>query len=551
MTFQVDLIWLGGFADQPPWSLGEVWPVEASPLAIHLLVQEHLPNSRAQAWFFWDGALGAPREEIVQEALQTPGDIWHAGLRLGAGGLPRLMDMVNPTWMLNRDPPPNIAATSWRLSLRCCLVRTAVLRQVGWVYPEFLTLEAAALEWGHRCIRSGVITRHIPWLVPANLVAETPAIPFVDELRFIYYRFERRWCKWALGRGWLTRYIAWRQAKQAWQQVSHGPRPQIPAPFSRNFSSAAFNTANGRVSVLIPTLDRYPYLRTLLGQLAGQAVKPLEIIIVDQTREENRDHNLAKDFPHLPLKMIYLDQPGQCSARNAGLTAAQGEFILFIDDDDEVQPDLIAAHLQMIRTSGADVSSGVAEDVGAGPLPEDFTFMRLSDVFPTNNTLIYRHVLKNSGLFDMAFNREARADADLGMRLYLSGAHMLLNPQISVIHHHAPAGGLRTHKARVITYSSSRQSLTQRHLPSRSEIYLAKRYFTPLQVREALWLAILGTFSARGNSWHRAMKIIISALCLPHTWWKIWVKVRQAEEMLKTYPQIPPLPEQERGEAEV
>ena len=80
-------------------------------------------------------------------------------------------------------------------------------------------------------------------------------------------------------------------------------------------------------------------------------------------------------------------------------------------------------------------------------LPDAFTLRRASDVFPTNNTMLRKSALRLSGLFDLAYEHGPRADGDLGMRLYLSGARMLLDPEIRVLHHHAPSGGLRTHKA--------------------------------------------------------------------------------------------------------
>ena len=412
---------------------------------------------------------------------------------------------------------------------------------MGGVYPEFTTLDGAALEMGHRYTMRGVFTRHTPWLLPEGLSSQVSEIPFEDELRFIYYRFGWRWTKWALLRGVLAHYVSPVKAIKAWREISRSPRPPIPGPFVHDPPSTTPDPGNPRVSVLIPTLERYPYLRKLLGQLQLQTIKPYEIIIVDQSSRETRDTNLESDFNDLPLKIIYLDQAGQCSARNAGLSTAAGEFILFLDDDDEVPPDLIAAHIRNLARFQADVSSGVAEEVGAGDLPENFTYIRISDVFPTNNTLIHRRVLESAGLFDLAYDRGARADADMGMRIYLHGGYMILNPEISVLHHHAPAGGLRAHKARAITYASSRQSLIQRHLPSKTEIYLAKRYFTPRQVRESLWQRVLGTFSLRGPWWRRGLKILISFLLLPHTWWQIKVLERQADQMLQVYPQIPTL----------
>ena len=540
LNAKVELVWLGE-CPPPPWPLGRVFATEPACRAVHELMLRLSKESVAQACLFWDSGLGPPAPDLIIKALMRPGDVWHAGLRLGGGGWPQLLDFVAPTSMLTRDPPADIEATSWRISLRCCLMRLEVLRQMGGVHPEFITLDGTALEMGHRYAMRGALTRHTPWLLPDGVSSEVSEIPFEDELRFIYYRFGWRWTKWALMRAVLTHYISPVKAVKAGREVSRSPRPPIPAPFVHDPPSTTPDLGKARVSVLIPTLERYPYLRKLLGQLQLQTINPYEIIIIDQSSRETRDTNLGSDFRNLPLKIIYLDQAGQCSARNAGLTEAEGEFILFLDDDDEVPPDLIEAHIRNLQQFQADVSSGVAEEVGAGDLPENFTYIRVSDVFPTNNTLIHRRVLETTGLFDMAYDRGARADGDIGMRIYLHGWYMVLNPEISVLHHHAPAGGLRAHKARVITYASSRQSLIQRHLPSKTEIYLAKRYFTPRQVRESLWQRVLGTFSLRGPWWRRGLKILISFLLLPHTWWQIKVLERQADQMLQLYPQIPTL----------
>jgi glycosyltransferase involved in cell wall biosynthesis len=303
------------------------------------------------------------------------------------------------------------------------------------------------------------------------------------------------------------------------------------------------------VSVLIPTVDRYPYLRTLLPQLRAQTVQPLEIIIIDQTSAERKDSDIFAEFADLPLKLLFLNEAGQCTSRNLGLQVARGDHVLFIDDDDEVSPTLIEDHLWNLRSFNADVSSGVANEVGTGSLPENFTYTRASDVFPTNNTMIRIESLRKSGLFDLAYNHGQRADGDLGIRVYLSGALMVLNPNISVLHHHAPRGGLRVHKARVITYASSRQNVRQRHLPSATEIYLALRYFSPRQVREMLWLRVLGTFSVRGGRGKKSMKAIISLFYLIHTLWHIRKRYREASDLLQSFPQIPQLVPQNAQES--
>ena len=577
MGFIVDLLWLSGGVPAPVWPVGKVRLVESSISSSAASLGEQSYSSQADAVLFWDGSLGAPNRGLVQELVGSPVDCWHAGLRLGMGGLPGILDFISPTWMLACDPHCDVEATSWRLSLRACLVRSDVLRKLGGPRPEFETLAAAALEMGHRWIRRGALMRHVPGLVEDgnSPIPHPPSpihFPFSDEVRFAYYRSGRKWAAWAVFRAVMTRYVSLSSALRAWREVMSTPRPAEPPPLRSSDVSSMRSVVCGQspgfrsqrsgvrsvpasnhvapltggpavpaVSVLIPTVDRYPYLGVLLEQLRQQTIPPLEIIIVDQTERERRQDKLAAEFADLPLQVIFQDEPGQCTSRNVGLQIARGDYILFIDDDDEVQPDLIEKHLRNLAHFHAEVSSGVADEVGAGALPPDFCFLRASDVFPTNNTMIRRDVLLRSGLFDLAYDRRQRADGDLGMRVFLAGAIMILNPAISVLHHHAPSGGLRKHKARTMTYAASRSSLFSRAVASASEFYLAGRYFPPAHAREMFWKSVLGTFSIHGRFGKRLAKVVVSTVFLPQSVARLRERTRQAAEMATEFPQIPRL----------
>ena len=125
------------------------------------------------------------------------------------------------------------------------------------------------------------------------------------------------------------------------------------------------------------------------------------------------------------------------------------------------------------------------------------------------------------------------------MRLYLSGEVMILAPWIETLHHHAPVGGLREHKARVDTYAASRSRIFKSNLPTISDIYLAKRYFTPSQAREMLWISVLGTFSIKGSGLKKLLKMLVSLLSLPKNLWQVNTRRKIADKMLLTYPEIP------------
>ena len=549
------------------------------------------------AVLFWDSALGQPNPDFVAALLAGPGDVWHAGLCLGMSGLPGIIDFVDPVWRFNRDPRPDAPAVSWRLSLRACLVRAEVVRRLGGPDPAFDTLTGAALEMGHRWIGRGAMMRHVPGLLPVTVEASVSLdLTLADEFRFVRRRYGRVWAAWAAwravghGASPIETLRTWRAAPAAAAPPAtrHSPLA-LHSPFASEdansapgyapFASEDANSASGytpfasedansavlhavdgvghsplatrhsppatpalrplTVTVLIPTLDRYPHLFNLLDQLRGQSVPPLEIIVVDQTAATERDITWPARFTDLPLRVIWRDTAGQCSSRNAGLAVARGDAILFLDDDDEIPPDLIARHLAYLARFGVDASCGVAEELGAGALPAAFGLVRDSDVFPTNNALLRRAALTGSGLFDLAYERGERADGDLGMRLYLAGGALGLNPGASVLHLHAPRGGLRQHRARVVTRGGSRGSLTGRHLLAPTEGYYWSRYFTSRQRHEALLIRTVSTLRGDGSRSRRLLRAGLMLLWLPDTWRQNRARLAQGRAMLDRFPSIP------------
>ena len=543
---RTDLIWLRSHAheDLPAWPLGESRAVAPQPAAVAGALA--VLDTRAGAVLVWDATLGAPDAARVAALLAGPGDVWHAGLRLGMAGLPALIDFVDPVWRFNRDPNSDAPGVSWRLSLRACLMRADVVRCLGGPAADFDTLAGAALELGHRWVTGGAMMRAVPDLIAApSGAADTPtpssAPTPADEFRFVRRRYGRMWAAWAAwraarhGAGLLATARAFRALATARPAAGAGPAGALhPVEMP-----VAIGADAPTVSVLIPTLDRYPHLFVLLDHLRAQTVPPLEIIVVDQTEAAARDLEWPARFADLPLRVIQRDTAGQCSSRNAGLAAVRGDAVLFLDDDDEAPPDLIARHLTYLARFGVDASCGVAEELGAGALPAAFRRVRESDVFPTNNALLRAAALADAGLFDLAYERGERADGDLGMRLYLAGKTLGLNPAASVVHLHAPRGGLRQHRARVTTRGGSRGSLRQRHLLAPTEGYLWSRYFTPRQVHEALLIRTVATLRGEGRRPRRLLRAALLALLLPDTWRQNRNRLAAGQALLARFPSIP------------
>jgi glycosyltransferase involved in cell wall biosynthesis len=545
---QIDLIVTGG--EPLAWEWGRALDGRGGVSKCEAAIRAWMEGERAGWVLFWDATLGTPERALIQELIRRPVDVWHAGLWLGLGGLPELFDFVIPCWMLHGDPDPTIEASSWRVTLRCCLIRGELLGWLQGLDAGYASLEAAGLDLGYRAMAAGALMRHHKELAGGAPAADVVRLGIEDEARLTAKTRGRKWLLYGLARAVMAgaRGLAesartYRRARKA-ALVQPGGWQRRGGGMSREAGRAA---RAARVTVLVPTVDRYPYLRVLMRQLASQTVKPHEVIVVDQTAPERRQCDWVEAAAGLPLQVLELDEAGQCTSRNAGLRASTGEWVLFLDDDDEVAPDLIERFLASAEEHGADVVCGVADEVSGARVPPWFEIRRMSDVFPTNAGMVRREAFQRSGLFDLAYNRGARADGDLGMRLYRSGAQMVLDPAIRVLHHHAPSGGLRKHKARVVTYARSRTSVWARHLPEATELYLRMRYFTPRQVRESLIQSVLGTFAVRGPWWKRAAKIGAGLVLLPDTIWHIRRRANTARRMLAQYPAIEQLGMQATG----
>ena len=119
-----------------------------------------------------------------------------------------------------------------------------------------------------------------------------------------------------------------------------------------------------RLSIVVPTFNRRDSVLRLLRALHAQTAPPsiFEALVVadgstDGTLDAVRTHSASFN-----LRAIDLPRSGRARARNEGVRAAAGEIVLFLDDDMEPAPELVAEHL---ACHGSPEVLGV---VGAVPL---------------------------------------------------------------------------------------------------------------------------------------------------------------------------------------
>ena len=106
--------------DQNPqitWPFGQISRTTTRIADLNHLVNKEANQDAQEFWLFWGNQAEIPSTQLLESLTAQPVDIWHAGLLMGTAGLPKLIDFVSPTWMLNRDPEPIIEATSDRKSV--------------------------------------------------------------------------------------------------------------------------------------------------------------------------------------------------------------------------------------------------------------------------------------------------------------------------------------------------------------------------------------------------------------------------------------------------
>lgn len=186
------------------------------------------------------------------------------------------------------------------------------------------------------------------------------------------------------------------------------------------------------ISVVIPTYNRWPLLSTsaLPSALAQEQVRHEVIVVDDGSSDETNTHLRALGEPR--LRLIRHERPlGVAVARNAGIHAALGEWVAFLDDDDLWSPLKLRRQLDVLRSESA---SFVYSDIVVlderrrttyeltAPEPDDLASRLLARyVIPggPSNVVANSALVRRLGGFDEHLSMTA--DWDFWLRLARSG----------------------------------------------------------------------------------------------------------------------------------
>ena len=200
------------------------------------------------------------------------------------------------------------------------------------------------------------------------------------------------------------------------------------------------------ISIIVRTKDRPELLREALESLAAQTHRPLEVIVVNDGGEDVSElvYEFAEHFER--LKYLVHERPkGRAAAANTGLSAVEGEFFGFLDDDDLLLPEHLATLLKEARGGVVPYSRVRFEFYDEkgnllkafSPWEGDFSRRRLllGNFIPFHSLLFPRQVIKQVGPLDEAF--ELFEDWDFLLRAS-AGYPFKAVPKITAIYRFFP-----------------------------------------------------------------------------------------------------------------
>jgi glycosyltransferase involved in cell wall biosynthesis len=283
----------------------------------------------------------------------------------------------------------------------------------------------------------------IGYIGEAKTITSIESIPLVDEYYFIRKYFNPLWTYYIL----LIRILGFKNPIKeisAWKKSKKGKRSDyLKTPILyKNWEdySSKLIAAQPKVSVVIPTLNRYPYLKDVLEDLEKQEYSNFEVIVVDQSEPFQKDFY---DSFNLDLQVIDQREKALWLARNTAVKISKGNLLLLFDDDSRVEKDWITNHIKCIDFFNAEVSSGVSISTVGAKVPENYSFFRVSDQIDTGNVLIKKEVFKAIGMFDRQFEKQRMGDGEFGLRVHLEGFLNISNPFAQRLHLKVGTGGLR------------------------------------------------------------------------------------------------------------
>ncbi|MCD6461701.1 MAG: glycosyltransferase [Thermoplasmata archaeon] len=250
-----------------------------------------------------------------------------------------------------------------------------------------------------------------------------------------------------------------------------------------------------KISVVTLTRDSEDYIGDLLDSLTYQSMQPHEVLVVDCNSRDRTREIVASYMERFPY-VKFINRPATKGvSRNAGVKAATGDVVAFIDSD-AIANALWIEELNKSFEEGADVVAGREVRLGYegwSKLKRVSIYHKGQDIsYPSVNLAYRKELFERIRGFDPWF-KEAE-DVDLNYRAVDAGAVIVYNPR-AIVYHRAR----ETFKAffkQAFWYGFGRKELTLRHGSLWSEYHVVD--MLKIGKDESIWKIIRLAVGAMG-----------------------------------------------------
>jgi hypothetical protein len=221
------------------------------------------------------------------------------------------------------------------------------------------------------------------------------------------------------------------------------------------------------VSIIIPTYNRERFVTKAIDSVLKQSYGKFEIIVVDDgSTDDTRE--AVKAYAD-KIVYIYQDNSGVSAARNTGIKHARGEWLAFLDSDDEWRSDYLYTQMNNVNNNSGiimqtadctiyesggsmlryfEINGALAEFRGKEYLyiQEPFLFVIKHGPWQVGSTIILREAIKKAGLFDEGL--QISEDYDLMARVSLLGSLGIIRKELTNVHRRQESIVCLTHQAK-------------------------------------------------------------------------------------------------------
>lgn len=167
-----------------------------------------------------------------------------------------------------------------------------------------------------------------------------------------------------------------------------------------------------KVSVIILTYNRAHFIPSAIKSVLNQTFQDFEIIVVDDASKDNTWEVVSGFHDHRIRYIRHETNQGEAAGRNTGVMSASGQFVAFLDDDDEWMPEKLQMQIDVLEDSPPEVGCVYTGCLGIGKtggilditVPKKrgdlFQELLMGSFITTSSLLLRRICFEKVGLFD-------------------------------------------------------------------------------------------------------------------------------------------------------